>query len=122
MEATYTVEDDYDTAIAPPTTEVVKKMRKKRRFKNETLAIKHITKMQKSTDLLVPKVAFKRLVHELTFDISSNIRYSKNALLAIQEASEAYVTSKLKRANNCCIRSKRKTILTRDMKYDDDIV
>ena len=76
-----------------------------RRFRPGTVALREIRKFQKSTNLLIPKLPFRRLVRQLTQDVSPDKRFQETALLALQEASEAYLTGLLEDANTCAIHS-----------------
>ena len=60
-----------------------------RRFRPGTVALREIRKFQKSTNLLIPKLPFRRLIRQLTQDVSPDKRFQETALLALQEASEA---------------------------------
>ncbi|KAF7300231.1 Histone-fold-containing protein [Mycena kentingensis (nom. inval.)] len=71
---------------------------KKKRFRPGTVALREIRKYQKSTDLLLRKLPFARLVREIAaemttdyYDSPTNLRWQSSALLALQEASEAYI-------------------------------
>ena len=82
----------YDvTFLTLPTTE--EGGAKKRRFRPGTRAIMEIRKYQKSTDLLLRKLPFARLVRELTQNYNNTgLRWQAEALLAMQEAAEVYLT------------------------------
>ena len=49
-------------------------------------------KYQKSTELLIRKLPFQRLVREIAQDFKTDLRFQSHAVLALQEASEAYLT------------------------------
>ena len=61
------------------------------RFRPGTVALREIRKYQKSTELLIRKLPFQRLVRELAQDFRSDLRFQSSAVLALQEASEASV-------------------------------
>jgi histone H3/H4 len=54
-----------------------------------------IKKYQKSTELLLRKAPFQRLVREVCQGFPEGFMFSKEALLALQEAAEAYLVSRL---------------------------
>ena len=85
------------------------------RFRPGTVALRQIRKYQKSTDLLIQKIPFRRLVRELALDIDNQKRFQGSALRAIQEAAEAYIVSLLEEANLCAIYAKRITIQPKDL-------
>ncbi|KAF8621639.1 hypothetical protein AX15_007657 [Amanita polypyramis BW_CC] len=97
--------------------------RKKRRYRPGTKALKEIRKYQKSTDLLLQKLPFARLVREIAMDMTTDmneyseggLRWQSSALLALQEATEAFLVHLFEDANLCAIHAKRVTIMTRDI-------
>jgi histone H3/H4 len=52
-------------------------------------ALREIRRYQKSTELLIPKAPFARLVREVAHSYRSNLRITSSALGALQEAAEA---------------------------------
>ncbi|PPQ99034.1 hypothetical protein CVT24_003594 [Panaeolus cyanescens] len=97
--------------------------RKPRRYRPGTKALKEIRKYQKSTELLLQKLPFSRVVREITeemttdtnFRDSASLRWQSSALLALQEATEAYLVHLFEDANLCAIHAKRVTLMTRDI-------
>merc|ERR1719221_868596 len=65
--------------------------KKPHRYRPGTIALREIRKYQKSTELLIRKLPFQRLVRELTEEIKPDIRFQSQAVLALQEAAEAYM-------------------------------
>lgn len=89
---------------------------KKRRFRPGTVALREIRKYQKSTNLIISKRPFQRLVREIARDyVGNDWRFQSTALLALQEASEAYLIGLLEDTNLCAIHAKRVTIMPKDM-------
>ena len=88
---------------------------KKRRFKAGTVALREIRKYQKSTDLMLPRAPFQRLVRSICHDIDHDLRFQSQALIALQEASEAYITGIFEDANLCALHAKRVTLMKADM-------
>jgi len=96
---------------------------KKRRFRPGTVALREIRKYQKSTNLLIQKLPFSRLVREITLEMTTdtnfkdiaNLRWQSSALLALQEATEAFLVYLFEDANLCAIHAKRVTIMARDI-------
>ena len=66
-------------------------VRKKHRYKPGTVALREIRKYQKSTELLIRKLPFQRLVREIAQDFKQELRFQSTAILALQEAAEAYL-------------------------------
>uniref|UniRef100_A0A4W5PPI2 Selenoprotein H n=1 Tax=Hucho hucho TaxID=62062 RepID=A0A4W5PPI2_9TELE len=90
--------------------------RKKRRFRPGTRALMEIRKYQKSTDLLLRKGPFARLVREVCQTYSRDfMRWQVYALLALQEAAEAFLVLLFSDAYLCTIHAKRVTLFPRDI-------
>ena len=70
-------------------------MKKPHRYRPGTVALREIRKYQKSTDLLIRKAPFQRLVREIAQDFKTDLRFQSTAVLALQEASEAYLVGKV---------------------------
>ncbi|PIC50010.1 hypothetical protein B9Z55_000108 [Caenorhabditis nigoni] len=90
----------------------VKKPQKHRRG---TVALKEIRKYQKSTELLIRKLPFQRLVREIAQEFKTDLRFQSAAIAALQEASEAYLVGLFEDSNLCAIHAKRVTIMPKDM-------
>ena len=90
-------------------------IKKPRRYCPGTVALRQIRKYQKTTDLLLRKAPFQRLIREISLDFKSNLRYQGSAILALQEASKDYLVRLLEDTNMCAIHSKRVTIMPKDI-------
>ncbi|GKB97127.1 histone H3.2-like protein [Tanacetum coccineum] len=66
-------------------------VKKPHRFRPGTVALREIRKYQKSTELLIRKLSFQRLVREIAQDFKTDLRFQGSAVSALQEASEAYL-------------------------------
>ncbi|GLJ55279.1 hypothetical protein SUGI_1186250 [Cryptomeria japonica] len=66
-------------------------VKKPHRFRPGTVALREIRKYQKSTELLIRKMPFQRLVREIAQDFKTDLRFQSSAVAALQEASEAYL-------------------------------
>ena len=89
--------------------------RKPHRYRPGTVALREIRRYQKSTDLLIRKLPFQRLVREIAQDFKNDLRFQGTAILALQEASEAYLVSLFEDTNLCAIHAKRVTIMAKDL-------
>lgn len=118
--------------------------RKPRRYKPGTLALKEIRRYQKSTDLLMLKLPFSRLVRYLPHPLSSDVphwprrlilirfqvreialsmvpingeafRWQSQAIQALQESCEAFMVHLFEDTNLCAIHAKRITIMQKDV-------
>ena len=90
-------------------------VKKPHRFRPGTVALREIRKYQKSTDLLLRRLPFSRLVREITQDIKGDMRYQASAILALQEATESYLVGLFEDTNLCAIHAKRVTIMPKDI-------
>ncbi len=88
----------------------------KRRKKKVPRALSQIKKMQKSTNLLIPKKSFGRLVREIAQELGDDLRFQEDAILALQEAAEAHLIEVFKRANTNAIHARRLGINASDWK------
>ncbi|KAG8897964.1 hypothetical protein FRB99_007766 [Tulasnella sp. 403] len=95
-----------------PTTGGVKKPH---RFRPGTVALREIRKYQKSTELLIRKLPFQRLVREIAQDFKTDLRFQSSAVMALQEAAEAYLVSLFEDTNLAAIHAKRVTIQPKDL-------
>lgn len=85
--------------------------------------MREIRKYQKSTDLLIRKLPFSRVVREIALDMMTDaveygdngLRWQTSAILALQEATEAFLVHMFEDANLCAIHAKRVTIMQRDI-------
>lgn len=94
--------------------------RRKVRAKPGELALKTIRRLQNTTELLIPRAPFHRLVREITQKISgdpidSPVRYQVAALQALQEAAESYLIHLFEDTNLLCIHARRVTIMPKDI-------
>ena len=89
--------------------------KKPHRYHPGTVALREIS------EFLIRKAPFSRLVREITNDIQKGLdndkveRWTGEALGALQEASEAYITALIEDSNLVCIHSKRVTVMPKDM-------
>ncbi|KAJ3327717.1 centromeric DNA-binding histone H3-like protein cse4 [Blyttiomyces sp. JEL0837] len=95
---------------------------KSRRYRPGTVALREIRKYQKSTDLLLRKAPFARLVREVADEYSTtkvqegvSLRFQSYALHALQEAAEHFLVHLFEDANLCAIHAKRVTIMQKDI-------
>ena len=91
-------------------------LKRPHRFSPGTLALREIRKYQKSTELLLRKIPFQRLVREVALNYKTDLRFQASALAALQEAVEAYMVGLLEDTNLCAIHAGRVMIQPKDMK------
>lgn len=93
-------------------------VKKSHRYKPGTVALREIRKYQKSTELLLRKLPFQRVVREITQGLdgrTKDLRYQHSAMLALQEFVENDVISLFEDTNLCAIHAKRVTVMPKDM-------
>jgi histone H3 len=93
-------------------------LKKPHRYRPGTVALREIRHYQKSTNLLIRKLPFQCLVRVIaqSFKIRGEVlRFQSTAVLALQEASEAFLVGVFEDTNLCAIHAKRVTIVNRDM-------
>jgi len=90
-------------------------LKKTHRFRPGTVALREIRRYQKNTDLLLKKAPFQRLVREVAQDYKADLRFQTSAVMALQEASEAYLVGVFEDTNLCAIHARRVTIMPKDM-------
>lgn len=90
-------------------------VKKPHRYRPGTVALREIRKYQKSSDLLLRKLPFQRMVREIAQEFRADLRFQSSAILALQEASEAYLVGLFEDTNLCAIHAKRVTIMPKDM-------
>ncbi|KAM0721056.1 hypothetical protein Q7P37_003342 [Cladosporium fusiforme] len=93
--------------------------RKKPRYKPGTVALREIRRYQKTTDLLMAKLPFARLVREVAYNVSpaslDGHRWQSQAIQALQEAAEAFLVHLFEDTNLCALHAKRVTIMQKDI-------
>ncbi|KAK8847548.1 histone H3 [Kwoniella newhampshirensis] len=96
-------------------TQVSGGVKKPHRYRPGTVALREIRRYQKSTELLIRKLPFQRLVREIAQDFKTDLRFQSSAIGALQEASEAYLVSLFEDTNLAAIHAKRVTIQPKDL-------
>ena len=90
-------------------------IKKQRRYRPAIVALREIRKYQKSTGLLIRKLPFQKLVREIVCGLKPDLRFQSQAILSLQEATEAYLVGLFEDANLCVIHAKRVTIMPKDI-------
>jgi len=90
-------------------------VKKPHRYKPGTVALREIRRYQKSTELLIRKLPFQRLVREIAQDFKTDLRFQSSAIGALQESAEAYLVSLFEDTNLAAIHAKRVTIQPKDI-------
>jgi histone H3 len=94
-----------------------KKPRKPYRAKSGKKALREIRHLQKTTELVIPKLPFQRLVREITQSAhSGDLRFTRNAIGTLQEAAEAYITEMFGASLLSAVSNRRVTVMQKDLK------
>ncbi|AAS50853.2 ABR083Cp [Eremothecium gossypii ATCC 10895] len=92
--------------------------KKPQRYRPSDVALQEIRRYQRSTELLISRMPFARLVKEVTDQfttVDQQMRWQSMAILALQEASEAYIVGLLEHTNLLALHAKRVTVMRKDM-------
>ena len=100
---------------APKAAGATTGVKRAHRWHPGTVALREIRKLQKSTELLIQRAPFQRLVRELASAQKEGLRFQSSAVQALQEATESYVISLLADTNLCAIHTRRVTIQPKDV-------
>ena len=84
-------------------------------YRKGTIALREIRRYQGTTDFLISKASFQRLVREILQNIDPHLRIRKEAMLAIQETAESHLVELFKNALQVAIHAKRVTINIHDL-------
>jgi histone H3 len=90
-------------------------VKKPHRFRPGTVALREIKKYQKSTDLLIRKLPFQRVVREIAQDVNSDgLRFQAAAIMALQEGTEVFITELMESGYLMALHAKRVTLFPKD--------
>ena len=97
-------------------------VKKPRRYRPGTVALREIRKYQTTTDTLIPKLSFQRLVRETVSNICRSrgipsMRMQSTALLALQVACEDHVVDMFQKSQVAAIHGNRVTIQPKDIHF-----
>ena len=95
-------------------------VKKRRRYRPGTVALRDIRKYQTSTETLIPKRSFQRLVKEVMQNECSERdippkKVTSECLLALQCSTEQYVTELFEQSQRAAFHGKRITLQPKDM-------
>ena len=92
------------------------KVKKTRKYQPGTVALWEIWQFQKSTKLLIRKLPFSWLVHEIALEVGKYyLHFQGSAIICLQKAAEAYLVGLMEDANLCTIHAKWVTIMPEDI-------
>lgn len=88
---------------------------KKLRYKSGMVALKEIRRYQKSTENVVRKAPFQRMVRDITSKIRDDMRYQAQCLSALHEAFENHIVGLFEDGLLAANHAKRVTVMPRDI-------
>ena len=92
------------------------KVKKTRKYQPGTVALWEIQQFQKSTKLLIRKLPFSWLVHEIALEVGKyDLHFQGSTITCLQEAVETYVVGLMEDTNLCTIHAKKVTIMPKDI-------
>jgi len=95
--------------------------RKPRRFRPGTRSLMEIRKLQKSTDSIIPRAAFVRVVREIAQKYQ-NFRFTVSSLSALQEVAEEHLIETFQRSQLIALNAKRISVTVPDMKLSQQLL
>lgn len=90
-------------------------IKRARRYRPGTVALREIRHYQNTTDLVIPKASFLRLVKEITHRMKPDFRMQTAAVAALQEAAEGHLVSLHEDSVLCALHAGRQTIMKKDL-------
>ena len=100
-------------------------MKRYYRHRPGTRSLREIAYYQKRVKLLIRKLSFQRVAHEIGQDgmivSMPDCRWHSNAILALQEGAEAFIIGIYKDANLCALHAKRVTLMPKDLHLSQKI-
>lgn len=87
-----------------------------RRYRPGTKALREIRKFQRSSDLLIKRLPFQRLVREVAGEVRTDLRFQSVAVEVLQHAVEDYMVHLFEDCVKCAVHAKRVTVTPKDLK------
>jgi len=86
------------------------------RYRPGEFALRQIRQYQQTTELLIRKLPFQRLVREIGQQfVKEPLRWQSQAVGALQEAAEAYLVALFQDVNLCATHARRVTVMPKDL-------
>ena len=101
-----TIKASKNIAVKAPRKPPPCKLKKKRRFRPGTVALREIRRYQKSTELLIRRTPFQGVIYEIMRGIRNDLRIQAVAIKGLQEAAETYLVGLFEDSNLCAIHAK----------------
>ncbi|XP_064552724.1 uncharacterized protein LOC135438356 [Drosophila montana] len=98
--------------MAPPG---LPEVRQPHRYRPGAAVLREIRRYQRSSELLIHKQPFQRLVRQISQEFGCRMRIQPAALAAMQEAAESYLVGLFEESNLCALHGQRKTLMPKDL-------
>lgn len=98
-----------------PAKDVAGPSKPKRRYRPGTKALREIRKFQKTTHQLLARAGFTRLVREIASEFKTDARFTRSALEALQEGSEAFLVQAFQDFQHLAEHGNRVTVMLKDI-------
>ena len=98
-----------------PRSSTVTSMKRKHRFQLGMKVLREICRFKKSTELLIPKVAFYHVVHQILQREKLWYKIQASTMLALHETTKAYLICLFEDGNLCAINARQITIMPKDL-------
>ncbi|RTG82389.1 histone H3 [Schistosoma bovis] len=76
-------------------------IKKPHRYHPGTVVLHEIRRCQKSTELLIPKLPFRRLVREIAQNLKTDLCFQSSAVSALHEARDVYLVGQSCQTCHC---------------------
>lgn len=86
-----------------------------RRMRPGQHVMRDIRRYQRTTELLLRKYPFQRIVRQIALDVKPDVKFQSSALMALQESAEAYLVNLFEDTNLCAVHANRVTIMEKDI-------
>ncbi|XP_034029459.1 histone H3-like [Thalassophryne amazonica] len=105
----------FTTKVARKSAQATSGVKKLHCYSPGTVALGEICSEQKSTELLIHKLPFHRLLRETAHDFKPDLCFQSSAVMALREAREAYMDGLFQDTNLCTIHAMKVIITPKDI-------
>lgn len=85
--------------------------------KTQVAALKEIARLRRTTEPVIPKLPFARLIREILLEYSHReLRITSESLQCLQESAEIFAVQLMEDAYRCTLHRDRLTLMPKDMK------
>lgn len=109
--------------VMRPTLKVPRAKKSLNPKRRKYVALWEIRRLQQSTDTIIPRCAFRRVVDEITSEVTGGkaVRFSRDAVEALQESAEAHMVEIFRKSQLCAIHGGRITVTEKDLRLTEEL-